>query len=231
MVIIDWLNHSATPWTVVHQAPMSIGSPRQEYWSGLPFPPPGYLPNPRIKHLSSELAGRFFTTESPRKPQGWCYLRSFLMMLSDTEPFPWKLKFPTKSVPLLRFSHLSENRVLISLQLLINWNQFPFDYPCVTSLWELFSHTYYEHFNRMLKKIIEEIQKTAIGNMEGVETVFTSIRRICWGNAGLQKSRRSRLRTLSFLDFCLTLTPHILSTSKSCCLMYLKYVYGHHLLC
>ena len=35
----------ATPWTVVHQFPLSMGFPRQEYWSGLPFPPPGDLPN------------------------------------------------------------------------------------------------------------------------------------------------------------------------------------------
>ena len=36
----------ATPWTVARQAPLSIGFCRQEYWSGLPFPPPGDLPNP-----------------------------------------------------------------------------------------------------------------------------------------------------------------------------------------
>ena len=38
----------ATPWTVGHQAPPSMGFSRQESWSGLPFPPPGDLPNPRI---------------------------------------------------------------------------------------------------------------------------------------------------------------------------------------
>ena len=40
------VSHSATPWTVAHQAPMSLGFPRQESWSGLPFPPPGDLPDP-----------------------------------------------------------------------------------------------------------------------------------------------------------------------------------------
>ena len=40
-----------TPWTVAHQAPLSMGFSRQEYWSGLPCPPPGDLPNPGIKHL------------------------------------------------------------------------------------------------------------------------------------------------------------------------------------
>ena len=38
-----------TPWTVAHQAPLFTGFPRQEYWSGLPFPPPEDLPNPGIK--------------------------------------------------------------------------------------------------------------------------------------------------------------------------------------
>ena len=39
------------PWTVAHQAPLSMEFPRQEYWIGLPFPTPGYLPNPGIKWL------------------------------------------------------------------------------------------------------------------------------------------------------------------------------------
>ena len=42
----------ATPWTVAGQAPLSMGFSRQDYWSGLPFPPPGYLPNPEIKPVS-----------------------------------------------------------------------------------------------------------------------------------------------------------------------------------
>ena len=41
-----------TPWTVDHQAPQSLGFPRQEYWSGLPFPPPGHLPDPGVKPAS-----------------------------------------------------------------------------------------------------------------------------------------------------------------------------------
>ena len=57
-----------TPWTVASQAPLSMGFPRQKYWSGLPFPSPGDLPNPGIKPVSTALAGRFFTTELPRKP-------------------------------------------------------------------------------------------------------------------------------------------------------------------
>ena len=55
----------ATLWTVACQAPLSMGFPRQEYWSGLPFPPPGDLPDPGIKPtslISPTLAGGFFTT-------------------------------------------------------------------------------------------------------------------------------------------------------------------------
>ena len=39
----------ATPWTAAHQAPLSMGFSRQEHWSGLPFPPPGHLPDPGIE--------------------------------------------------------------------------------------------------------------------------------------------------------------------------------------
>ena len=42
----------ATPWTIAHQAPLSMEFSRQEYWSGLPFPSPGDLPDPGIKPAS-----------------------------------------------------------------------------------------------------------------------------------------------------------------------------------
>ena len=58
----------ATPWTVAHQAPLSMGFSRQEYWSGLTFPPPGDLLDPEDEPLSPALAGRFFTTEPPGNP-------------------------------------------------------------------------------------------------------------------------------------------------------------------
>jgi len=45
-------NSFATPWTVAHQAPLSMEFSRQEYWSGLPFPPPGDFPDPGIKPVS-----------------------------------------------------------------------------------------------------------------------------------------------------------------------------------
>ena len=57
-----------TPWTIAHQAPVSMGFSRQECWSGLPFPSPGDLPEPGVEPASSALAGRFFTVEAPGKP-------------------------------------------------------------------------------------------------------------------------------------------------------------------
>ena len=57
----------ATPWTVVHQAPPSMGFSRQEYWSGLPFPSPGDLPDPGIEPRSPALQADALTSEPPGK--------------------------------------------------------------------------------------------------------------------------------------------------------------------
>ena len=56
-----------TPWTVVCQAPLSMVFPRQEYWSGLPFPSQGHLSSSGIEPASLILARGFFTTEPPGK--------------------------------------------------------------------------------------------------------------------------------------------------------------------
>ena len=61
------ITNSATPWTVAHQGPLSVGFPRQEYWCGLPFPSPGDLPNPGIEPVSPAWEGGFFTAELPEK--------------------------------------------------------------------------------------------------------------------------------------------------------------------
>ena len=53
---------------LVHKVPLSMGFPRQEYWSELPFPTPEDLPDPGIKPTSLALACGFFTTEPPGKP-------------------------------------------------------------------------------------------------------------------------------------------------------------------
>jgi len=65
------MSNSVTSWAVAHQAPLSMEFSRQENWSGLTFPSPGYVPDPGIKPKSSTspaLAGRCFITEPPGKP-------------------------------------------------------------------------------------------------------------------------------------------------------------------
>ena len=57
----------ATPWTVAHQAPPSMGFSRQEYWSGLPFPSPGDLPEPGIEPASPAFQADALTFEPPGK--------------------------------------------------------------------------------------------------------------------------------------------------------------------
>ena len=66
--LVDKSYPTVIPRTVAHQAPLCMRFPRQEYWSGLPFPSSGDLPNPGIEPASPALAGRFFTTEPPGKP-------------------------------------------------------------------------------------------------------------------------------------------------------------------
>ena len=69
-VCVQSLSHVwlfAAPWTVTHQAPLSIRFSRQEYWNGLPFPTPGDIPDPGIKpasFASPALVGGFFTTNA-----------------------------------------------------------------------------------------------------------------------------------------------------------------------
>ena len=67
-----------TPRTVAHQAPLSMGFSRQEYWSRWPFPPPEDLPDPGIKPVFPALAGRFLITEPPGKPSLFTVLVSLL---------------------------------------------------------------------------------------------------------------------------------------------------------
>ena len=70
MCPLSCIQFFVTPWSVAGQAPLSMGFPRQEYWSGLPFPTPGELSNPGIKPASPAsptVAGRFFTSEPSGK--------------------------------------------------------------------------------------------------------------------------------------------------------------------
>ena len=66
--LLSGIRLSATPWTVAYQAPPSMGFSRQEYWSGLPFPFPGDLPDPGIEHRSPAFQADALTSEPSGKP-------------------------------------------------------------------------------------------------------------------------------------------------------------------
>ena len=69
--VLNWVQLFVTAWTIAHRLLLSMGFPRQEYWSELPFPPPGDHPHPRIEPVSPAsptFAGGFFTTEPHGKP-------------------------------------------------------------------------------------------------------------------------------------------------------------------
>ena len=73
----------ATPWTVSHQAPLSMGFSRQEYWDGLPCPPPGDLPNPGIEPISPALQVDSLPLSHQESP-----LKSSVLLLSELDlPF------------------------------------------------------------------------------------------------------------------------------------------------
>ena len=67
MCLLSCVQVFESPWTVARQALLSMGFPRQEHWNGLPFPPPGNLPDPGIEPkslVSPALGGGFFTTSA-----------------------------------------------------------------------------------------------------------------------------------------------------------------------
>ena len=86
-----------TPWTVAPQAPLSMGFPRQEHWSGLPFPSPGDLPNPGLEPTfltSPSLAGGFFPASAT-----WEAHVSFYIPISDVSESSSCFKsLPTSSI-------------------------------------------------------------------------------------------------------------------------------------
>ena len=108
--LLRFVHLFATSCAVAYQAPLSMGFPRQEYWSQLPFLLPGNLPDPGIEPESPELAGRFFTTESSGKIVYIVYINqnlfySLLYMLcgvsitsTEYQLFPSPFSIPLKPV-------------------------------------------------------------------------------------------------------------------------------------
>ena len=106
----------STPWTVAHQAPLSVGFPRQEYWSGLPCPPPGDLPHPGVKPASTRspaLAGGFFPTNATyayklhcvaKKMKKWNPVAGACVVYSGAHPYRNRTAWTTLMQPLLSHS-------------------------------------------------------------------------------------------------------------------------------
>ena len=114
----------ATPWTVAHQAPPSMGFSRKEYWSGLPFPPPGDLPNPGIELRSPALQAEALTSEPPGKPsiKQW--------ELTQRKPLEYKTwHHPTTSSTLWRTPHLNHKQNK-NTNPIISKQDYHFTHPC-----------------------------------------------------------------------------------------------------
>ena len=96
MKLLSRVRLFATLWTVAHQAPLSMGFSRQEYWSGLPFPSPGDLPDPGIEPGSPTLEADALTSEPPRKRNKQSSLESPSFL---PKHFISKESFPKFQVP------------------------------------------------------------------------------------------------------------------------------------
>ena len=90
-LVLSGVQFFVTPWAVACQAPLSMGFPRQEYWSGLPFPPPGDFPNPGIEPVSPilVLTARFITAEPPGK----CFDYTMCVLVTQSCPTPWTVVY------------------------------------------------------------------------------------------------------------------------------------------
>ena len=76
----------ATPWTVTHQAPLSMAILRQEYWSGLPFPSPGDLPDPGIEPGSPALGVQSLTNWTTREAPD-CFIFLVRKKIRKCDPY------------------------------------------------------------------------------------------------------------------------------------------------
>ena len=114
MIALNRFSHVrlfATPWILAHQVPLSVGFPRQEYWSGLPFPSPGHLLDPGIKLrslMSPALAGGFFTTRATWKV--YCKIKTVWFSLKIY-----------KNVFILIMGHIYTTLFIVFLKFKFNW--------------------------------------------------------------------------------------------------------------
>ena len=102
---VIWL--FATPWTITYQAPPSMGFSRQECWTGLPFPSPGYLPDPGIEPGSPALQAEALPSEPPGKPNKKPVLcpENQYYLGNKSHCSSWKEKTPTNLSVILILIH------------------------------------------------------------------------------------------------------------------------------
>ena len=110
------VSDSATPWTIARQAPLPWGFSRPEYWSGLPCPPPGDLPNPGVNPRSPALQAGSLLSEPPGKPWAlWGNAKTFKPTLKNNlEDQAW-LFFFKSFLQLVRSLPPSNNNLLHSI--------------------------------------------------------------------------------------------------------------------
>ena len=101
-VSLSVLSESATPSTVAHQAPLSKGFSRQEYWSGLPFPSPGDLPDPGIEPTFPALQADSLLSEPPGKSPQFSDIIKIPLLLGRkliSHKYPYNPSLPLPSLP------------------------------------------------------------------------------------------------------------------------------------
>ena len=108
-----------TLWIVAHQVALSMGFSRQEYWSRLPCPPPGDLPDPGMEPMTPALAGRFFTSNTTGKAQCELY----------TSINPNNNLLPEFLIQLFWYIGLKNNRSLVNLMCTLSTSSFNFPNP------------------------------------------------------------------------------------------------------
>ena len=119
-----------TPWTVAHQAPLPMGFSRQEYWSGLPCPPPGDLPNPGIELRSPALQENSLPSGSRGKPKNTGvgileWRRSLLQGISPTQELNQGLLHCRRILYQLNYQGSSHSHMVEMLTVRGNFNSIP----------------------------------------------------------------------------------------------------------
>ena len=101
------MSNSATPWTVAPQAPLPMGFSRQEYWSGLPFPSPGDLPDPGIEPGSPTLQADSLLSELLEKPTLTGVSRKVIIHIRKLELMTLRIR-----IPLFGYTSICQNKRL-----------------------------------------------------------------------------------------------------------------------